>query len=104
MQGKNSAMEWAMSKDEPLSETSSAFPRFFVGKNSSGCWIARDQHGLRGGFFVSRAEAIRFAMGENGHRPYDVIMVADTIELDMTPSDKTPEGQTWSRTAGVEAL
>jgi len=88
-----------MSKDEPLSGTSSAFLRFSIGKNRCGCWVARDQHGLRGGLFVSRAEAIRFAMGENGYRPCGVVMVADTIELDMTHSDKTPEEQTRSCTA-----
>ena len=37
----------------------------------------------RGGLFVDRAEALRFAMFENGNRPQAVVMVAGVFELDM---------------------
>jgi hypothetical protein len=36
---------------------------------------------LRGGLFVSRAEAVKFAMFENGNRPQAVIMVPGIFEL-----------------------
>jgi len=49
--------------------------------------------------FVSRAEAIRFAMFESGRRPQAVIMVPGIIELDMTRSADRPEQQTQCRAA-----
>jgi hypothetical protein len=36
-----------------------------------------------GGLFVGRAEALKYAMFENGNRPNAVIMVPDVLELDM---------------------
>jgi hypothetical protein len=57
---------------------------YLVGKDSHGHWVVRDQSGLRGGLFVNRAEALKFAMFENGHRPQAVIMVPGTLELDLT--------------------
>src|SRR5262245_35959059 len=42
---------------------------FRVGKNSRGNWVVQDQTGLCGGMFVNRAEALKFAMFENGNRP-----------------------------------
>jgi hypothetical protein len=88
-----------MPEGEPLSGTSSRFPRFLIGKDSCGRWVAQDQRGLCGGLFVSRAEAIRFAMFESGRRPQAVIMVPGIIELDMTPSVDRPEQQTRCRAA-----
>jgi hypothetical protein len=57
-----------------------------VGRNSRGNWVVRDQKGLCGGLFVDRAEAVKFAMFENGHRPQAVIMVPGILELDMSGS------------------
>jgi hypothetical protein len=37
-----------------------------------------------GGLFVGRAEALKYAMFENGNRPNAVIMVPDVLELDMS--------------------
>jgi hypothetical protein len=61
---------------------------FRVGRNSRGNWVAQDQEGLRGGLFVSRTEAVRFATLANIHDPQDVIMVPGILELDM--QDRTP--------------
>ena len=44
-------------------------PLFVIGKDSRGRWIAQDRNGLRGGLFVSRADALKFALFENGNRP-----------------------------------
>ena len=60
----------------------------FIGKNRHGCWVVRDQSGLLGGLFVSRAEAIRFAMFENGRCPQAIVMVPGLLELDMSGSRK----------------
>ena len=55
----------------------------FVGKNSRGQWVAREQNGLYGGLFVSRTAAVRYALFENGHRPEAIISSASLLELDM---------------------
>jgi len=59
-------------------------PLFLIGKDSHGNWVVQDQSGLHGGLFVDRAEALKFAMFENGNRPQTVIMVPGVLELDMT--------------------
>ena len=53
------------------------------GKDRHGNWVVQDQQGLCGGLFVGRAEAVKFAMFENGNRPQAVIMVPGVLELDM---------------------
>ena len=76
-----------MNKGEPPSCTNSNSPLFLIGKDSHGCWVVQDKSGLRGGLFVDRAEALKFAMFENGHRPEAVIMVPGVLELNIsTPS------------------
>ena len=57
---------------------------FRVGKNSRGNWVVQDHTGLCGGMFVNRAEAVKFAMFENGNRPQAVIIVPGILELDMS--------------------
>jgi len=59
-------------------------PFFMIGQDSRGNWVAQDQSGVRGGIFVDRAEALRFARFENGNRPNAVVMVSGVLELDMT--------------------
>jgi hypothetical protein len=73
-----------MPKGEPPSASSSNSPLFLIGKNSHGNWVVRDQSGLCGGLFVGRAEALKFAMFENGNRPNAVIMVPGVLELDIS--------------------
>ena len=63
--------------------SSSRASLLLIGQNSRENWVVRDQRGLRGGLFVDRAEALRFAMFENGNRPHAVIMVPGIFELDM---------------------
>src|SRR4029077_20338721 len=69
--------------DKPSSPSCSKSSVFLVGRNSRGNWVVQDQNGLRGGLFVDRAEALKFAMFENGKRPQAVIMVPGILELDM---------------------
>ena len=61
--------------------------------------VVQDQSGLCGGLFVDRAEAVKFAMFENGNRPQAVIMVPGILELDMSAQ---PRDQNRS-TAGLHA-
>ena len=73
-----------MLKAEPPSpRTAARSPVFRVGKDSRGRWVVQDQQGLRGGVFVDRAEALKFAMFENGNRPQAVIMVPGVLELEI---------------------
>lgn len=75
----------------------------FIGKNSRGNWVAQEQNGLFGGLFVNRAEAVRYALFENGHHPEAIMTAPNVLELDMgrtmhppTPviaSDRTPNVQ-----------
>jgi hypothetical protein len=71
-----------MPEPVPLSNASSP-PRFLIGRDCRGRWVAQDERGLCGGLFVSRVEAVRFAMRETGRRPRAVIMAAGLLELDM---------------------
>ena len=45
-----------------------AFQLFLLGRNRRGNWVVQSQHGLRGGLFVSRAEALKFAHHVRKHR------------------------------------
>ena len=62
---------------------SPAHSLFFIGRNSRGNWVVQDQAGARGGLFVDRSEALRFAMFENGNHPQAVVMVPGIFELDL---------------------
>jgi hypothetical protein len=71
-------------KSEPPSSCGAKPAPLLIGKNSHGHWVVRDQSGRRGGLFVGRAEALKYAMFENGHAPDAVIMVPGVLELDMS--------------------
>ena len=77
-----------MSTDKPPSTTSSQSNLFRIGRDSRGRWVVQDQQGLRGGLFVDRAQALKFAMFENGNRPQAVIMVPGILELDISRRSK----------------
>ena len=61
---------------------SSASTIVFIGKNSRGNWVAQEQNGLYGGLFVNRAQAVKYALFENGHHPETIVELAREIELD----------------------
>jgi len=65
---------------------SSASTIVFIGKNGRGNWVVQEQSGLYGGLFVNRAQAVKYALFENGHHPETIIELAREIELDMTRS------------------
>jgi hypothetical protein len=54
-----------------------------IGRNRCGQWVAQEQNGLYGGLFVSRAQAMKYALFENGHHPETIVEVARAIELDL---------------------
>ena len=62
---------------------SSASTIVFIGKNRRGNWVAQEQSGLYGGLFVNRAQAVKYALFENGHHPETIVELSREIELDM---------------------
>lgn len=70
-----------MDQNEPPSCQSAQI--FYIGKNSRGNWVVQDQNHTCGGLFVDRAEAVRYAMFENGRKRQAVVMVPETMELDL---------------------
>jgi hypothetical protein len=54
-----------------------------IGKDSRGRWVVQDEPRLRGGLFVNRTEALKYAMFENGNRPRAVILVPGGLELNI---------------------
>ncbi len=79
-----------MKQTEPPSCSSSLV---FIGKNSHGNWVAQEQNGLFGGLFFNRAEAVRYALFENGHHPEAIVPALSPLELDMSRSP-APRGLT----------
>ena len=73
---------------EPPSCSSAALPLVFIGRNHKGDWVAQEQNGLYGGLFVNRAQAIKYALFENGRHTETIVELSREIELDM--SDKLP--------------
>jgi hypothetical protein len=73
----------------------------FIGRNSRGNWVAQEQNGLYGGLFVNRAQAVKYALFENGQRPETIVELSHEIELDMggrLPSaDRLPAARTRAR-------
>lgn len=55
----------------------------FVGRNRRGKWVAREQNGTFGGLFVTRAQALKYALHENGRRAETIVEVAHELELDI---------------------
>jgi hypothetical protein len=53
-----------------------------IGQNSRGQWVAQEQNGLFGGLFVNRAQAVKYALSENGHHPETIVELSREIELD----------------------
>ena len=62
---------------------SSASPIVFIGRNSRGHWVAQEQNGLYGGLFVNRAQAVKYALFENGRHPETIVELSCAIELDV---------------------
>jgi hypothetical protein len=58
-------------------------PLFMIGQDGRGNWVVQDQSGVRGGLFVDRSEALRYARFENGNQPPAVVTVPGVLELDL---------------------
>lgn len=54
-----------------------------IGRDSRGNWVAREQSGLFGGLFVNRAQAMKYALFENGDHPATIVLTTKIVELDI---------------------
>jgi hypothetical protein len=72
----------------------------FIGRNSRGNWVAQQQSGLYGGLFVNRAQAVKYALFENGHHPETIVEVSREIELDI--GGKLPLSDQVSSATGTQ--
>jgi hypothetical protein len=74
-----------------------------IGRNSRGDWVAQEQNGLFGGLFVNRAQAMKYALFENGDHPATIVLTSNIVELDMhriaQSSPQTVEADESSRQA-----
>src|SRR5579863_5763126 len=73
-----------MKQTDKVSELSSCFqpPVFMIGQDRRGHWVARESSGARGGLFVSRGEALKFAKREGDVHPHAIVFVSGVLELD----------------------
>jgi hypothetical protein len=75
----------------------------FIGRNRRGQWVAQEQSGLYGGLFVNRAQALKFALFENGHHPETIVELSRQIELNMhggrSPADAAGSRSEFGRTS-----
>lgn len=58
-----------------------AAPRFVVGQDTQGRWVAAEVHGLAGGLFRTRDAAMHYAVDATGRRPDAVLVSMDRVEL-----------------------
>ena len=78
---------------EPPSCNSTELPLVFIGRNRKGDWVAQQQNGLYGGLFVTRAQAIKYALFENGHHPEAIVELSRELELDMGGTLPLPDAR-----------
>ena len=67
---------------EPPSCSAAASTLVFIGQNRRGQWVAQEQSGLYGGLFVNRAQAVKYALFENGNHPETIVELSRKIELE----------------------
>jgi len=75
---------------------SSASRIVFIGRDKHGHWVAQEQNGLYGGLFVNRAQAIKYALFENGQHLEAIVELPRELELDMS---SRPQATTGHRAA-----
>jgi hypothetical protein len=66
--------------DTVLSES---IPLFFIGRNQSGFWVARESEGRNGGVFLFERSAARFARKQSAPGGCATMLVEHTVEFDL---------------------
>jgi hypothetical protein len=60
-----------------------SIPLFFIGRNQSGFWVARESKRRSGGLFLLRRSAARFVRKKSSPQGCATMLVEHTIELDV---------------------
>lgn len=58
--------------------------RFIVGRDTEGHWVAMEVHGLGGGLFRTRHDALHYATDVTAHRPDAVVISTERVELRLS--------------------
>ncbi len=61
---------------------SDSIPLFFIGRNASGFWVVRESEGCRGGLFILRRSAVRFARDKRAPTGCAIMFLNAPLELD----------------------
>lgn len=88
-----------MNQTEPPSQCASLFR---IGRNAHGNWVVLDEGCTRGGLFVDRTEALKYAMFENGNRPQAVVMVPGVLEF--STNGKAAPDNPWPIDADIRRV
>ncbi len=62
---------------------SGSIPLFFIGRNKSGFWVAREAEGRTGGLFLFKRSALRFAEKNCAPVGCATMFLAERFELDV---------------------
>jgi len=62
---------------------STAIPAFFIGRNQTGLWVAREVNGRAGGLFLFKSSAIDFANRQSAPARCALVFPTETFELDI---------------------
>jgi len=63
---------------------SATIPLFYIGQNSKGLWVVHEAEGRRGGLFLFRRSAVRFAREESEPSGCALMFLKGRLELDVT--------------------
>jgi hypothetical protein len=70
------------------------FINFLIRQDRRGAWVVREQHDRCGGIFVEKADALRFALQENGNCRDAVCFVSDdfgnNVSFQLAHSSRVP--------------
>jgi hypothetical protein len=77
-------------------------PIFVIGRDSKGNWVAQEQSGMRGGLFIDRASALKFAKAESGRDPRAIVWVSGVLELDTSATVVSTSEQRRAETVARE--
>jgi hypothetical protein len=64
--------------------------------DSKGNWVAQEQSGMRGGLFVDRARALKFAKSECGPGSHAILWVSGVLELDLSAAPTAASEQRFA--------
>ena len=70
-------------KRPDLTVLSQTIPLFYIARNKHGFWVAREAEGQRGGIFLLRRSALRFARDSSAPAGCAMMFLNEALELDL---------------------